>query len=291
MTTNDLASPGASAAAIQYHYDVGNDFYRLWLGSTFTYSGALWEQGDDLDTAQWRKIDYHIDQAGAANVPRVLDVGCGWGSTLQRLVQQHGVQHAVGLTLSRAQRDWVAALGDPRIAVRIENWMDHVPAAPYDAIISIGAFEHFARPELTWPEKIDAYRAFFRRCHGWLRPGGRMSLQTIAYGNLGERERSQFIMANIFPESDLPTLADITLASEGAFEVVSVRNDRHDYERTTRAWLQGVKQHRRELVALSSENVVARYIQYLSLAMIGFHTGSIQLLRLGLHRYDHPRKW
>jgi len=287
MTTK-ADNPGASREAIQYHYDVGNDFYRLWLGATCTYSCALWEEGDTLDSAQLRKIDFHVEQARAARSGRVLDLGCGWGSALERLVGAHGVGHAVGLTLSQAQADRIASLNDPRIEVRVENWLDHFPAGSYDAIISVGAFEHFAKATLSPPDKMEGYRNFFRSCHGWLKPGGRMSLQTIAYGNLRAEEKSAFIANEIFPESDLPTLAEIVLACEGLFEVVAVRNDREDYERTTRAWLSGFKAHRATLLDMVGAEVVARYEKYLSLFLIGFHTGRMNLLRITLCRYDRP---
>jgi cyclopropane-fatty-acyl-phospholipid synthase len=72
-----IANPGASRTAIQSHYDIGNDFYRLWLDRDLNYSAAMWEPGDMLDAAQLRKVDYHISQAGAECAERVLDVGCG----------------------------------------------------------------------------------------------------------------------------------------------------------------------------------------------------------------------
>src|SRR5216683_3583229 len=172
MNINTIENPGASPEAIQHHYDVSNDFYQLWLDSTMTYSGALWEENNTLEAAQICKIDFHIQQARARNAQRVLDVGCGWGSILERLVKVNNVQYAVGLTLSQSQAAWVASLGQPRIEVRVENWLDHVPVAPYDAIISIGAFEHFAKPTLSNEQKVESYRSFFRSCHAWLKPGG-----------------------------------------------------------------------------------------------------------------------
>src|SRR5262245_28873696 len=175
---------GGSAEAVQAHYDAGNDFYRLWLDTTLSYSCALWDEADPADTldaAQRRKIAYHARQARAAGTRRVLDVGCGWGAVLRHLVEIEDVRHATGLTLSRGQAEWVQAWRDPRIEVRLEDWADHLPPAPYDAIISIGAFEHFARPDLDDENKEAAYRDFFAYCHRWLRPDGRLSLQTIAY--------------------------------------------------------------------------------------------------------------
>src|SRR5688572_25683389 len=98
-----LRDDGASRSAIRHHYDLSNDFYALWLDPSMTYSSALWSDGDSLASAQRRKLDFHIEGARAPGAARVLDVGCGWGGLLQRAVDDWGVGHAVGLTLSQAQ--------------------------------------------------------------------------------------------------------------------------------------------------------------------------------------------
>lgn len=182
---------GASATAIQRHYDVGNAFYALWLDPTLTYSCALYEEREDdtLEAAQLRKLDYHVAQARAAGCRRVLEVGCGWGGLLRRLVDVHGVEHAVGLTLSRAQVEHVAAWRHPAIDVRLESWFDHRPAEPYDAVISIGALEHSARLGLTRRGKRRAHRAFFAALRDRVRPGGRISIQAIAFDRVAAFER------------------------------------------------------------------------------------------------------
>jgi cyclopropane-fatty-acyl-phospholipid synthase len=206
-------------------------------------------------------------------------------------VDVHHVPHVVGLTLSRAQADWIAALARPQFECRVESWLNHTPGVPYDAIISIGAFEHFARAGLEPSLKLGSYRQFFERCHAWLKPSGRLSLQTIAYGNLSRADLSEFIAADIFPESDLPTLSEVAVSSQGLFEIVSHRNDREHYERTTREWLQRLRLNRDLAVSLVGNAVFERYDKYLSLFTIGFHTGRIHLLRITLQRNDSPRFW
>ena len=280
---------GASAEAIDFHYSVGNDFYRLWLDESLTYSGALWDGDETLEAAQRRKLDYHLDQAGVTEGMRVLDIGCGWGSGLRRMTAERGVAKAVGLTLSQAQADWLATQPSPKIEVRIESWQDHTPPQPYDAIISIGAFEHFAKANLPRADKLAAYREFFQRCHGLLRPGGRLSLQTIAYGNIAPDNRSAFVEKQIFPESDLPTLGEVADASHGVFEITAVRNDRQHYARTAREWLRRLRARRTEAIALVGAKNVTRYETYLGLFVIGFHTGTLHLLRLTLNRNDKPQ--
>jgi hypothetical protein len=97
---------GGTAAAIQHHYDVSDAFYALWLDPTLTYSCALWQDGDDADdlaAAQLRKLDYHLACAGAPRARRILDIGCGWGSLLERALMQPHIETATGLTLSATQ--------------------------------------------------------------------------------------------------------------------------------------------------------------------------------------------
>jgi cyclopropane-fatty-acyl-phospholipid synthase len=284
---------GASKRAIGHHYDAGNDFYATWLDGTMTYSGALYDPDDPsepLESAQIRKNDFHVQQAHAAGASSVLDVGCGWGSLLDRLVGVHGVEHAVGLTLSEAQAGWIGKHADPRVEVRVEGWADHQPDSPYDAVISIGAIEHFAKPEISIAEKIEAYRSFFERCHEWLKPGGWISLQGIGYGNLKREDfAGSFVARDIFPESEFIRLAEIAEASERRFEITSVLQDRKDYERTCAIWLDNLRRNRAAAVAVGGEDLVERYERYLELCVRGWELGATNLFRIAMRRIDHPR--
>jgi cyclopropane-fatty-acyl-phospholipid synthase len=158
----------------------------------------------------------------------------------------------------------------------------HEPIAPYDSIISIGAFEHFAKPEETLEEKISVYVDFFTRCHKWLSPGGRMSLQTMAFGNMEREEASDFMNSDIFPESDLPFLQDIVTAVGGLFEITAVRNDRLHYARTYDRYAMNLRQNREHAVSLVGEEVVSRYERYFKLISMGFRMGKEHLLRFSL---------
>ncbi|HEX4804922.1 MAG TPA: cyclopropane-fatty-acyl-phospholipid synthase family protein [Conexibacter sp.] len=285
------ASPyaGASADAIHHHYDVGNDFFALWLDATMTYSCALWEDGDTLERAQLRKLDHLIALAHADGAERVLDVGCGWGSLLRRLVERHGVRHATGLTLSRAQAEQLARLGDPRIEVHVRNWADHRPATPYDAVISIGAFEHFARFGLPRSERVAAYRRFFRRCRELLRPGGRLALQTNVKGANVRLDREtaaelRFVAERIFPESELPWPSEILEASAKLFEVTSVRNDADHYARTCAAWRDNLVARRDDATRLAGAATVESYRRYLDVTVGHFRRRHLGLLRIGFER-------
>lgn len=273
------AAPGASREAIRAHYDAGEDFFGLWLGRDLIYSAALFEDGDDLAIAQFRKLDHHIAAARATGVARVLDVGCGWGALLRRLVREAAVGEAVGLTLSPSQAAWIRQTPAPGITVREESWRDHRPAAPYDAIISIGAFEHFARPGLAPADKLAAYRAFFDFCSAALVPGGRLSLQTIAYVGPGVTLPA-FISEEVFRESELPLIWEPIAAAAHAFELTAFRNDRADYERTLRAWEHNLVAREAEATALVGAATVAHFHRYLKVCAMAFRIGAICLLRM-----------
>jgi cyclopropane-fatty-acyl-phospholipid synthase len=221
------AAEGATRQAIEHHYDVGREFYGLWLDRRMVYSCALWADGfdDDLEAAQEAKLAWHANGAGAAGAGRVLDVGCGWGAMLRYLTEERSVAHATGLTLSSDQAESITR--SAQIDVRLEDWRDHNPSAPYDAVISIGAFEHFARPELSAAQRRAVYRRFFDRCADWLVEGGRLSLQTIAYEDFDEETGavSSFFTDEIFPESALPYLGDIVDGFAPRFRLVGYRND------------------------------------------------------------------
>lgn len=285
---------GTSPDAISYQYDVGNDFFALWLDDdTMSYSCALWDDDETLDlaAAQRRKIEYHIGAARAANAHRVLDVGCGWGGVLRTLVEHHGVSRAVGLTLSRTQYEWINDLGVPGVEVRLESWEDHEPMEPYDAIISIGSFEHFSRPDLTLAEQLEAYRAFFARCYQWLQPGGHLSLQTMAIGDASPRLRSAFThySQQYTPESAPPFIEEAVLAASPWFALRTARCDGEMYARTFQAWLGRLTEQRDEILRRYGPAIYKRFRQMLRAAATLFERGHLTLYRLALERRSHPR--
>ncbi|WP_131767717.1 SAM-dependent methyltransferase [Candidatus Protofrankia californiensis] len=282
----DIDRTIGAAAAVRHHYDVGNAFYSLWLDRSLTYSCAIREGTDDtLETAQERKLQFHLDAIRADRAHSVLDIGCGWGAILQRLAEAHRVQRSVGLTLSEEQAAFIRSRGYPDVEVRTENWLHYEPDTPFDGIISIGAFEHFARAEDSSAEKVRLYRKFFSRCHSWLNKDGVLSLQTIAYANMSRENASPFIQQEIFPEADLPTLTEITAAAEGIFEIQSVTNGRLDYAWTCEQWARRLRLHRDEAVHVVGPDVVARYERYLKLSALGFRMGKICLFRIILHPF------
>ena len=297
---SDLADPGtvircregASPEAVRSHYDISNEFYRLWLGPTMMYTSGRWPPGApaDLDTAQASKLDFFADRVLPTAGGRLLDIGCGWGGALRRFVQRPGVAGGVGLTLSPAQVEHVAADPIPGAEVRLQSWTQHASFERYDAIFSFGAFEHFARDGTTGPERIETYRSFFARCHGWLVPGGRLGLETIAHDGapdtslpLGRGPLGDFVL-EIFPESICPHLSELVLGFEPWFEVELLQSDAADFARTCRAWQVGLRQHHDEAVSLVGADTVTRFRRYLAGSEAQFRMGTITNYRVVLHR-------
>ena len=253
---NEPTRMGASSEAIRRHYDLSDEFFQLWLDPEMIYSCALFDGATDLASAQLRK---------------------------NRLVGHAGVKNAVGLTLSPSQANWARGRARPGVEVRQESWRDHKPAKPYDAIISIGAFEHFVHPGIDKAAKLDAYRAFFAWCGEALVSGGRLSLQTIAFTappDKAIRERMGFIEDSVFPESELPLIWEPIAAAEGRFELVALRNDGDHYYQTLRHWERNLAARHAEAAALVGEAAVENVRRYLRVSAAAFKYRLICLLRM-----------
>ncbi len=280
------ANQGASQEAIQYHYDVGNAFYAAWLDRTMTYSAALWPDSGaraaTLQAVQEAKLDWHLAGAPLGAGRRLLDIGCGWGGLIRRAQDTKGFAEAVGLTLSAAQVAWIAEyVADDSVKIALCPWQDFKTAEAFDAIVSIGAFEHFARPGLTRDEKLACYADFFAFCAKNLTVGGQLSLQTIVWME-AEAGKDENLPANFFPESDLPYVAEIFQAAEPHFHVMQSHNRPRDYSLTLRAWLKNIRDQRETLMAEHGEDTVGRYMNFFTTFVLGFDQGGIGLTRMKL---------
>ncbi|MCG8416922.1 MAG: class I SAM-dependent methyltransferase [Proteobacteria bacterium] len=281
--------PGASETEIQRHYDIGNDFYRRWLGETMAYSAALWSPDRPdatLEEAQRNKVKYHVDQALSRGARRVLDCGCGWGAILEELSQVRRVPECTGITLSSAQVDWIAAQDWPGVQPRLESWQSHEPAESYDAIIACGVLEHAADPTQTADERIATYRHFFERCHRWSRCGARVSLQFIAHGAIGEAARARVasLTQQIFPGTAIPRLQEVLCAAEDLFHVAVVHNHARDYARTCHIWRARLRENERDVVGRWGSELYAQYCKYLMACEAGFTMNNLALYRMTVVR-------
>jgi cyclopropane-fatty-acyl-phospholipid synthase len=233
-------SRARDAAAIAYHYDLSNDFYRLLLGPSMTYSCAVWsDDTTTLEDAQDAKHELISRKLALEPEMRLLDIGSGWGSMVLHAAQRHGVR-AVGVTISRNQHDLatkrVAEAGlVGRVDVRLEDYRD-VDDGPYDAVSSIGMFEHVGLARLS---------EYFQRIHALLRPGGRLLNHAIgrpAHMAQGRGRKatkaSAFIDRYVFPDGELHELGTVISAMQHAgFEVRHVESLREHYALTLRRWV------------------------------------------------------
>ncbi|EME65526.1 cyclopropane fatty acid synthase [Rhodococcus ruber BKS 20-38] len=268
---------GRDAAAISHHYDVGNDFYRLVLGESMTYSCAYWGQPSaDLDAAQYAKCDLVARKLGLTPGMRVLDVGCGWGTFALHAARHYGAR-VVGVTLSREQADYararmVGAGVDESVQIRVQDYRD-VTDGPYDAIASIGMAEHVGAAMLaTYAADLFAL----------LRPQGRLLNHAISRrpGTSATFSKTSFIDRYVFPDGEILPLATMIEALEGAgFEVRDVESLREHYAATLRAWVGNLEANWDEAVAHSSAGRARVWRLYMAGAALSFAAN-----RLGINQ-------
>jgi len=236
------------AASVSHHYDVGNDFYRLVLGPSLTYSCARFtDEHTDLEQAQAAKFELICRKLGLHERPgkRLLDVGCGWGSMALHAAREHKAQ-VVGVTVSAEQaelaRRLVADSGlDGQIEIRLQDYRA-VRGETFDAISSIGMFEHVGRA------RQDLY---FETLRALLRPGGRLLNHAISSPGSSKPGRFSFIYRYVFPDAELLDVGEAVLAMERAgFEVRDVESLREHYVKTLHAWVANLETGWNDAVAL-----------------------------------------
>jgi cyclopropane-fatty-acyl-phospholipid synthase len=267
-------------ADVQAHYDLSDDFFRLFLDRTQTYSCAYFERDDmTLEEAQLAKIDLALGKLGLQPGMTLLDVGCGWGSTMRRAIEKYDV-NVIGLTLSKNQAAHVQksfdAMDTPRSRrVLLHGWEEF--KEPVDRIVSIGAFEHFGH---------DRYDDFFGLAYKILPPDGVMLLHTIT-GLTREQLAEQglpisidtirfvrFIVTEIFPGGQLPSIDLIGQHSATAgFTLTRRQSLQPHYARTLAVWAEALRAHRDEAIEVQSEQVYERYMLYLTRCAELFRTG------------------
>jgi len=181
------------------------------------------------------------------------------------------------------------------MTIRLEDWQDHVPSQPYDAIFSFGAFEHFAQDGTRGPQRIASYRRFFGTCYEWLSPGGRLGLETIAHDDapdtreaLGRGPVGNFVLG-LYPESLCPHLSEVVLGLEPYFELETLRSDADDFARTFRAWSIRLRSQQEDADRLVGQETAARFRRYLAACELQFRTRSITNYRLVLRRRPELR--
>ena len=291
---NEPLLAGASRDAITYHYDIGREIYSLILAPLLVYSAACWlvngRPAASLEEAQMNKLNYHLDAAGVGQGSRLLDIGCGWGGLIRTASEHRKISHATGLTLSEDQFDHLRGMALPATDVHLASYENFEPAQRYDAIVSIGAFEHFVRPGMSQAQRLGIYRQFFNQAASWLAPGGRLSLQTIYWAGIDRDYAEAIVPVDVFPESDLPFLAEIFESSRMSFEPIHMTTGADDYTRTLMEWLKRLKARRASIEALAPDRELFRFFEdYFRTSIVGFRKRRIGLCRVAFRRLDRVK--
>lgn len=243
----------SDSEAIQYHYDVSNEFYLPWLGERMVYSCGYFEHGDEtLDEAQRKKIDHILRKIRLMPGQRLLDIGCGWGALVLRAAQVFGAQ-CVGVTLSNNQfelaQQRVAKAGlQDRIEIRLQDYRD-VSDGSFDRITSVGMFEHVG---------LDHLAGYFAQVRALLKPDGWAMNHGITSTDAHDGETrhggGRFIDRYVFPRGELPHIGTVLRTlQEGGLEAFDVENLRRHYQRTTALWSEGFEAHAEQVRPLVDE--------------------------------------
>lgn len=288
----------SDSEAIQYHYDVSNEFYAQWLGEGMVYSCGYFENGDEtLDEAQLKKIDHILTKIQLQPGQRLLDIGCGWGALVLRAAQKFGA-HCVGVTLSKNQhelaRERVRAAGlEDRIDIRLQDYRD-VKDGPFDRITSVGMFEHVG---------LDNLAGYFAHIRSLLKPGGWAMNHGITSTDPNDGETrhggGHFIDRYVFPRGELPHISTVLRTmQEGGLEAFDIESLRRHYMRTTQLWSEAFEARAAQIRPLVDEKKWRIWRVYLAGCAWAFEHDEVSIYQVICRAAGQPaqglpwsRKW
>ena len=277
--------------AIRFHYDVGDEFFALWLDRRRTYTCAYFPDGttvataaDRLDAAQEAKLDLIARKLRLGPDDRLLDIGSGWGSLINFVGQRYG-SRAIGVTLSEGQvaeanaAAQAAGMSD-RVRAEIRDYRDLAGLGEFDRVASVGMFEHVGRANLP---------TYFRAAFDALRPGGLF----LNHGLASQRGRgsrlvpdrrptaARFLQRYVFPDGELVPLEEaVEVARAAGFEVLDIQSLRPHYALTLAAWVTRLEARWDEAVALTSEEVARTWRLYMAASRLGFEQGELDIFQM-----------
>ncbi|OLV15943.1 SAM-dependent methyltransferase [Deinococcus marmoris] len=287
-------SRGRDQQAVQYHYDVSNDFYKLWLDRRMVYSCGYFPTGSEtLDDAQAAKLEHICRKLRLQEGERLLDIGCGWGGMAIYAAQHYGVR-VLGVTLSEAQlaegRARVQAAGlEHLVTLELRDYRDVLSDGEgrFDKISSIGMAEHVGSKNLP---------AYFATAFAALKPGGLMMNHAIASPPNPRKlpqwvEGGNFAGKYVFPDGELqPIYETLQRAAEAGFEVRDVENLREHYALTLRHWADNLEAHGEEAREALGEQRFRLWRLYLNACVPAFERGNLQLFQSLLAKPDAERR-
>lgn len=270
--------------AIAFHYDVSNDFYRLWLDQRMVYSCAYFAgERDDLDAAQLAKLDHLCRKLRLKPGQRLLDIGCGWGGLAIHAARHYGVS-VLGVTLSANQAAYGQAraaeerLSD-RVTIKLQDYREIAAAAHFDAVVSVGMSEHVGT------EKLPDY---FRTVHGLLKAGGVFLNHAIGGGcRFRPAKGPSFIDEYVFPDSDIPPIQTVLNSAAGVgFEVRDVENLREHYALTLRHWVHRLESSHEAALGFVGEPTYRIWRLYMAGSAAGFARARLAVYQALLSKPD-----
>lgn len=258
---------------VQSHYDIGNDFYKMWLDDTMSYSCGYFKNEDDtLEQAQRNKVDYLLEKLYLSKGMSLLDIGCGWGFLLIEAAKKYKI-HGTGITLSKEQyKEFEERIKkehlEDLLTVELMDYRD-LPkyGQKFDRVVSVGMLEHVGRGN---------YEEFFDCVKSVLNPGGIFVLHYISA--LKEYPGDAWIKKYIFPGGVVPSLREIiNIAGDKRFYTVGVESLRRHYNKTLLCWNKNFQKHREEVVELFDERFARMWELYLCACAATFMNGIIDL--------------
>jgi cyclopropane-fatty-acyl-phospholipid synthase len=254
------------------HYDLGNNLYEAMLDKRMQYSCAYWRDADNLEDAQQHKLDLIARKLQLEPGMKVLDIGCGWGGALQYFAEQYGIK-GTGITISAEQKQLATIrCADLPVEIRLQDYREL--STKFDRVYSVGMFEHVGHKN---------YRDYMQIVRRLLTPDGLFLLHTI--GNPVSQVRADpWFTRYIFPNSMLPSPAQIMTSTEGILNMEDWHNFPQDYERTLLAWYDNFESNWSELDKDYDERFFRMWRYYLLAVAGGFRAGGNQLWQIVFSR-------
>lgn len=265
-----LFKTSADKRNVQYHYDLGNDFYKLWLDESMTYSCAFFESPDKtIEEVQQKKREIIYEKLQLNSGDTLLDIGCGWGSIILESAERFGLK-AVGITLSENQYEYVKEEIKRRgLEGRVEVYLMHYEELPklkrkFTKVVSVGMFEHVGK---------ENYKKFFKTVYSVLEEGGLFLLHTI--GKLHPDSQSRWIRRYIFPGGYLPSISEVLEGMRDFdFTLIDLDNWRMHYYWTLKKWKERFLKNLDKVKEKYGERFVRMWELYLTASAVSFLIGS-----------------
>lgn len=268
MVKNNIKN---SKKNIEFHYDVGNDFYKLWLDDTMTYScGYFKSQNDSLTDAQKNKVDHILKKLNLKEGETLLDIGCGWGELIITAAKKYKVK-AMGVTLSTQQFEKVKKRIESEglnelVEVELTDYRE-IKNRKFDRVVSVGMLEHVGK---------DNFSEYFSTVKELLNDKGVSLLHCIT--NTSDSGTNSWINKYIFPGGYVPSIQElVNYMSEKNFNVIDVENLRLHYGKTLECWASNFENAMPEIEKMKDETFIRMWRMYLNSCAASFNCGNINL--------------